>query len=198
MATAAERLAEIAEAEEAAFGRLLGLDLGADAMIYGVDWYADAQRAIMAMAATHGRTVETVAGVVAALSPRTAWSQNLAAADRILADREARVGTGGNRRKARAIVDGADPMAVLVNNGSSTGHKVRAFYMNLIGHHDHVTVDVWAWRAATGGDERIKRLDSAAWYGAVARAYARAAAARGLAPAVFQAVVWCEVRGAHA
>lgn len=156
---------------------------------------ADARRALMAQ----------VAGVIAALSPRCQWSTNVAwAAAVVHAARTGapcpRVHTKTMRRQAWAIANGAHPLAVL------HGPKVRAFWANITGDTDAVTVDVWAVRAARGDrptvrDERgiLRYADdgrvSAREYAAYADVYRRAARRLGVTPRECQAAVWVAVRG---
>lgn len=160
----------------------------------GEDWYESARMTARAIAETHGLSERHVAGIVAALSPRVAWSSNIAGARRI-AEAIARrrpepvvAGTLSNRRKAWAIARGAEPEAVL------SGPKVRAFFANLLGDDDAVTVDVWAARAAEG----ISREPTPARYALIADAYRDAARLRGVSPRVMQATVWVAVRGGAA
>lgn len=153
-------------------------------------WYGQARAACRAMAREHSVSERTAAGVVAALSPRQQWRFNLKAADMVLAARAAgkrqppRVGIMGNVAKAWRIAGGEKPLAVL------GGPKVRAFYRNITGDLDHVTVDVWAARAA-GLDGHPKNVRE---YDAVADEYRRVAALVGIRPAQLQAIVWVVIR----
>ena len=52
--------------------------------INGVQWYNVAQNASGAMAERYGISLETVAGVVAALSPNNRWERNLRDADNLI------------------------------------------------------------------------------------------------------------------
>lgn len=97
-------------------------------------------------------------------------------------------GLPDNRQKAWRIAHGEDPNVVL------RGPKVRAFFANITGDHDSVTVDVWAARAAE--DTRIDNSPSGARYAAIARAYQLAAVKRGVSPREMQAAVWVHIRGA--
>lgn len=160
----------------------------------GEAWYATARMTARAIADAHGHLSERhVAGIVAALSPRVGWSSNVAGAYR-MAEAAARAwpepvvaGTRSNRRKAWRIADGADPEDVL------GGPKVCAFFANIIGDDEAVTVDVWAARVAEG----VWRSDapSGLRYACIAEAYRDAARARGITPREMQATVWCAVRG---
>jgi len=155
-------------------------------------WYGRGRSHVRRIARETGATERAVAGVVAALSPRQHWSVNLRIAEEVV--RAARQGqpcpavsTGANRAKAWRIANGERPLDVL------GGPKVRAFYRNLTGNLDLVTVDVWAARAAgltyrdgQGIDERT--------YARVAVAYANVAEAVGIRPAELQAIVWAQVR----
>lgn len=162
-----------------------------EAVEAGAAWYGDARAACREMADRHGVTTATAAGVVAALSPRNRWAVNLTQADRVLAAAAAgghlpAVSTQANRVKAWAIAHGARPLSVL------SGPKVRAFYRNLTGDLDAVTVDVWAARVVGATAQDLNRVGG---YDAVAEDYRAAAAILDLPPAVTQAIAWVAVRG---
>lgn len=53
----------------------------ADDITAGRDWYPLARRVARDMSRHHGVSLDVAAGVIAVLSPRCAWSENLAAAD---------------------------------------------------------------------------------------------------------------------
>lgn len=161
----------------------------------GLDWYDRAEREATALAAGTNLNPVQCAGVIAALSPRCQWGPNLAGAVSMVEaatrgeTREPIVaGTTANRAKAWRIARGEDPADVL------RGPKVRAFFANITGDHDAVTVDVWAARAAEG--TRNDRAPEGKRYANIATAYRRAAAARGISPRAMQAAVWTHIRGA--
>lgn len=56
----------------------------ADDITAGRDWYPLARRVARDMSRHHGVSLDVAAGVIAVLSPRCAWSENLAAADAVL------------------------------------------------------------------------------------------------------------------
>jgi hypothetical protein len=157
-------------------------------------WYARGRRFALYVARTYHVSLEQAAGVTAALSPRKPWRENKRLAILSCKAHAANMKPGdvalhtlANVRKAWAILDGVAPLDVL------GGAKVRAFYRNLTGDLSAVTVDAWAMRAADGVDP--KGTPTPDLYAAYAVAYTVAASVVGLAPAVFQAVVWIAVRG---
>ena len=158
----------------------------------GTAWYADARAFAAGLAAGTLLTVEHAAGVIAALSPRVRWNTNkFAAATIVDAAQNGRseptvAGLTKNRAKAWVIALGRMPLDVL------GGQKVRAFYANILGDEDAVTVDVWAARVALGPDatDRIP----ARQYVAIADAYRLAADMRGVSPMVMQATTWVYIR----
>jgi hypothetical protein len=166
----------------------------------GLAWYDRARRAAADMADRYGVSeshvpVECAAGVIAALSPRCQWASNVRAAELMLAAAAAGApepvtnGTLANRRKAWRIANGAEPDAVL------SGPKVRAFYANIMGDREAVTIDVWAARAAEGRDwphAPVKRR-----YRLLAESYRRAGERRGMCPRDVQAAVWTVYRRLH-
>lgn len=165
----------------------------------GLGWYDAAQREA---AAIFPDRPDVAAGVLAALSPRCQWSTNVAWAHAVVAAARAgrpcpQVSTKSNRRAAWAIATtGADPLdhlgKVSHTGRVTSGHKVRSFYRNITGDHDAVTVDVWAFRAATGREvESIGARD----YRLISAAYVRAAQILGVTPRECQAAVWVATRG---
>lgn len=165
----------------------------------GLGWYATARDKAerMAPAGTDGSPmVDLAAGVIAALSPRCQWSTNLAWA-RVTVNRahaglsQPAVSTTSNRDHAWRIANGEAPLSVL------NGPKVRAFYANIMGDTDAVTVDTWAVRVATGrtGKAAEWTIGTRRRYDAVADAYRRAAVILGTDPRSVQAATWVAARG---
>jgi hypothetical protein len=166
------------------------------------DWYGVARRAADALAGEYGVSLSTAAGVIAALSPRVSWRDNLRGAERVLhrAAFPELFGEGGeleglgrpvpgygaNRRKAERIAAGERPLSVL------GGDKVRAFYRAIMGDQDAAVIDVWMLRAVGEPERKSVRGPK---YEAVARALRAAADAAGVNTAPFQAVIWTVVRG---
>lgn len=158
----------------------------------GAVWYAVAQRFAEALTAGTRLSLAQAAGVIAALSPRVRWLTNMHAASMIVdaalaGAPEPRVaGLSTNRAKAWAIACGGEPLSIL------GGQKVRAFYANIMGDENEVTVDVWAARAALG-EFATDRIPTGQ-YNAIADAYRIAADARNVSPMVMQATVWVYIR----
>lgn len=159
----------------------------------GEAWYPSAYALISAMVPTPGYGGSLRAcGVVAALSPRMTWEENLSAAARMLETARVfgsilpAVNTIPNRLKAYRIAKGEAPLDVL------SGNKTRAFYRNLIGNERAVTIDVWAMRVA--GLERNSLTDRQ--YQRVCAAYREVAREAGTQPRTLQAATWISIRGA--
>lgn len=166
----------------------------ADDIALGLRWYGNAHAIAAELSRESGGRLSArqCAGVIAALSPRCQWGSNVAGARATVraavAGEQAPVvaGTLGNRRKAWAIARGADPEAVL------GGPKVLAFWANICGDAEAVTVDVWAARACEGRHHPqapVRRR-----YALCAEAYRRAARRCGLSPRDAQAAVWTAYR----
>lgn len=135
------------------------------------------------MAQRHGVSVSTAAGVIAALSPRLHWDQNLLAASRCLGSEDVPGVFMANLVKAQRIFAGERPLDVL------SGPKVRAFYLAILGRQAPV-VDVWVARAAG-----IRRELTPRRYSEAARALTVAAERAGVPTTTFQATVWVAERG---
>lgn len=159
-------------------------------VLQGRTWY-DAARA--AAVALDPHNVERAAGILAALSPQQTWQGNLAAAAAIYAGEAPTFATGPNIAKARAIHDGGEPLDVL------GGPKVRAFYANIVGDPNVVTIDRHAVDAARGrrGAYATHNTSSVHVHAAFVEAYRRVAAEVGETPANLQAIVWVTWRRQH-
>lgn len=158
----------------------------------GRTWYARARATAETLAIVHGVTVETAAGVLAALSPQKGWGPNVDLAERSLEAREGIGHTGANNAKVTAIIAGAEPLSVL------GGDKVRAFYALIVssGQTREVCVDRHAYSVAAGRFVPETPKLTPRQYDAVAETYRRAARilsrelGREVPPAEVQAVTW--------
>lgn len=135
--------------------------------------------------------LEQAASVIAALSPRTSWSRNVAGAVALIvsgpqAARQSGCMTRNVETARRARTDG---FAAL------NGPKTNAFARNIAGDREAVTVDVWACRVANLDEDRLSRKGA---YDAVAHAYRLAARRRGVDPATMQATTWIVARNGRA
>lgn len=155
------------------------------AQLEGGEWYRKSRLVAKNLARSHGCTLATAAGVLAAISPRMRWGANIRLASAILAGEQVTGVFGQNLVKAHRIMAGEKPLSVL------GGDKVRAFYRAIMGDESSVVIDVWMLRAA-GWD---KRTLTPREYERVAASLTEAAKAVGVSPADFQAIVWTQVRG---
>ena len=154
----------------------------------GARWYDEAGDLAIDLAAQHGRTVEQTSAVIAALSPRTTWSRNVAGAVLLIAEDEVLPGLiGRNVETARTALDSG--FAAL------NGPKTSRFARNIAGDRESVTVDVWAARVADLDEDLLGRKGA---YDAVEHAYRLAARRRGVDPATMQATTWIVARNGRA
>lgn len=140
------------------YGNILAVFFNATDLetINGAEWYPVANQAALIMAQRHGVTLETAAGIIAALSPNNNWERNLIDAESLIgaysmggydAANSIKVSTyNANKIKALDILSGETPLQIL------GGLKVRAFYDCIIGG-DSVCVDGHAYAIWRG--ERI-------------------------------------------
>jgi hypothetical protein len=153
----------------------------------GTDWYASARTLAQTLLPDD---VETAAGVIAALSPMTAWPENVKRATAAIRGEHV-AHTEPNVAKVLRILSGEYPLDVL------SGPKTRAFFLNIMGEHsiETVTVDRHAIDVACGivqsDTDRAKAIRGKAGYAKVAAMYVEAANIIGdITPAQLQAVVW--------
>lgn len=190
----------------------------------GREWYSKAHEDAVALATLGDGDVSRAAAVIAVLSPSTPWQRNVALArkaytmaaegatfDEITAPQgEGGLGTMGNsKRKAAALVLGADPESIV------SGPKVIPFWQRIAEAAAHntnassVVVDRHAFDIAVGEvtSDRIRGgfLGRKGGTHTVALCYVRAAAVLrrtgecpDITPAELQAVTWIVWRREHA
>lgn len=164
----------------------------------GLSWYAKAHAWAAKLAEEYHLSVDTVAAVVAVLSPATDWARNVR-------DAAALVKCGGryetvtvctygpNKAKAVRLLGGETPDRVV------GGAKVRAFWQLIRDPCDAaaVCIDRHAMAVAYGRtltDAERASLRAPRRFRAVQDAYRRAAAAVGLTPSQLQAATWTQWR----
>jgi len=156
----------------------------------GRGWYDQARELCRQIG--RGRIpVETVARVMAALSPRVYWATNVAWTEQVVAARFSghmvpSVSTTANRRKAWAELDGEDALS---------GQKTKAFAAAIAGDTDAVVIDSWILRAVGLAPTAKVTRHRQRW---ITAAFTEAARIVGETPRDFQAIVWCSIRGTAA
>lgn len=163
----------------------------------GIAWYPEASRIAREWAEHYRYSLDTVAAVMAALSPQLEWKRNLVIADDVLAGRNPSIGgvLHANLRKAERLRDsnwkteqGLSLHARMLEQFPG-GPKVCNFAANLAGDSLFVTVDTHAAQAALNNPLASIQLP---WtpYKIFAECYVIAAAKAGRQPSEFQAIVW--------
>jgi hypothetical protein len=160
----------------------------------GAEWYADGYRLAEFMAEGTPYTVNQVLGVLAAISPRMPWKQNVKLAGEIVRARGTleRGCLFTNLRKANRILAGADPWEEL------TSQKVRAFFECFLtrGQTDIVCVDRHALAISFGFEITDTRMNEKT-YNRIAEEYRAAAREAGMPAAILQATTWVVWRELH-
>jgi hypothetical protein len=172
----------------------------------GATWYQRASKAAAIIASRYSLSADTVAGVIAALSPNNRWERNVSDADQLCraftlggytaADRVKVSTYGANKLKALQILAGESPLDVL------GGLKVRAFYGSIIGDDSAVCIDGHAYAIWAG--ERIATTKTPKiglkLYNSISIDYIRAAVTingimgANYSPAQIQAITWLAYR----
>ena len=165
----------------------------------GVEWYSRAKRYSHAIADRTGLHVNTVIGVMAALSPNNKWERNVQDCERMC-----RPWISGDdlddfkvscyntmKLKAWSILDddltSDDEILTRLN-----GQKIRSFYSNIRGL-DEVTIDGHALNIALGVRQGLttdKTNMSKKVYKQMQEVYVRAAKRVDIKPHVLQAITW--------
>ena len=112
---------------------------------HGLQWYKIAHTIAGNMAKQYQRSLSDIIGIIAVLSPGCQWDKNVFDAISVIEHgSNAIVSTyGPNKNKAVSITMGHSPDFIL------SGHKVTAFYTNLLTpeNDEHITIDSHATRA---------------------------------------------------
>jgi hypothetical protein len=167
---------------------------------HGEMWYRDAH--IQSFAVGRGN-VERGAGIIAALSPRAPWDDNIAAAHRLAQTGESwekhtlhpqdKGQVAVQNAKALRILAGEHPLDVL------GGMKERSFYHNILDpeNPEHITIDKHAHDIALGIPQGVRRIMPDLGLGAKSRyqhfadAYRTASEVAGIViPNILQATTW--------
>lgn len=175
-------------------------DVAEDAHIEeGLSWYDEALELARNLAAGTRYSVEQVAGILAVASATLRWDLNKVYPRAILdyhcmktpvEEWRAPNGKGmaithKRRRACLSILEGSDPRQFL-------GPKTGAFFANILGDVNVVTVDRWAIRVAVADPRAV-----GATYAALTKisdAYIKAASARLVTPRGLQAACWVAYR----
>ena len=167
----------------------------------GCGFYIAAYNICEDMAARHSVPVHVVAGVIAALSPQTPWDSNIKLAETYLAKRELKAIPSVRVDKCNEILSAdVERVADILN-----GPKTVAFYWNILGDSERVTIDTHAtYSCFYGPDIEVRHGEfltpfksgnpKAAQYRFLESVYKVAARKTGLEPSTLQARVWSAVR----
>lgn len=159
----------------------------------GATWYDEAKAVAEEMVnMPFISSIEHAAWVIAAMSPRMFWGQNVKAALHYAATGKRLAGlmTRSYDKACAFATDFNGDFANLAKSG-----KTPAFAANICGDDSRVTVDVWAARVA-GIDEKI--LNRVGVYEAIAECYVSVALRNGVTPAQCQAITWIVQRNGRA
>ena len=131
----------------------------------GREWYHRANRVSAEIASAHGISLETAAGVIAALSPNNRWERNIVDAENIIraysiggADeaQNVKVCTYGKMKdKAIAILEAPHH---LHHEDILNGRKITAFYLCIIGCKDSCCIDGHAYSIWFGDRLTMKQV----------------------------------------
>ena len=172
----------------------------------GLEWYDRAKRYASIISNLSGVNLNTVVGVMAALSPNNRWERNVKDTERMvwawvkgedLTDFKV---SCYNTMKAKAwsileddLTDDTDILTRL------NGQKIRSFYSNIRGL-DEVTIDGHAYNIALGirqGLTSDKTNMGKKLYREMQSAYVKAAKRVGIKPHELQAITWTTWKREH-
>lgn len=150
--------------------------------IDGRNWYRVATAGIDYVASAEGWDFDEFCGVLATSSPRVSVLRNIRLALHFMHFRNLRViPMRGIRTSVQRFLDGK----------GIAGQKTNAFYHNLAGHYDHVTLDVWM---AYAFDIEQSDFNKLATREECTRRVVRVARRLRIAPAEAQAAIWTGYR----
>lgn len=181
--------------------RAILADADADTIARGRAWYYHAHGVARDLAHETGRDIHETSAVVAVLSPRVRWADNVTDADMLLrGELSGFRALLSNVGKAWDIIARVRPVDEIVS-----GPKVRRFWHNIrnpYSSHD-VTLDVWMLRALVDPANLAHYREPYAFlarkgvYDAISDGVRRVADENGWMAHEIQAIVWIHVRGSH-
>lgn len=153
----------------------------------GMHWYDEANELALGIATNTGKSVDHAAVMIAHLSPRTKWAENVRYAIEVAS-------TGDTKGTFRSCVDRARRALESDDPWSTFGKapKTRSFAANIRGDLTAVTIDTWAMKVAGVTEQQLGRVGV---YQAVAHAFRLEARKAGIEPAQLQAITWVTIRG---
>lgn len=167
-------------------------------MAEGMAWYKTAFNYCENLGIEYQIPTERVVALVSVISPGLIWGGNMTIPEQLIDLHQRNVPVDEwsgfqcwptNLKKAKAILDG--DLSVM------RGRKVEAFYANIMGDTEPVTIDRWSIRVAFD-DPKVGGQDIApsgkASYNALADAYRAVAAIVGVDACDVQAVTWTVYR----
>ncbi len=165
----------------------------------GASWYQDVHEQCERFAEEFDITMEAAAGIVAALSPRLGWADNLSRARDLMSGREIS-SLGYALDDARRIMAGKTVAEVLFDP-SRSNFKVRAFFSNIYSPEESpdVTIDrhMWALLFDTRGISDTLLKFSQAEYRYAEEVFRESARFAGYRPCQIQAIAWVVWRRIH-
>ncbi len=154
-------------------------------------WYSESRQAIKAI---YGGNWPLMAGFLAATSPNCSLKANITLAQKAFNE----FTEFGQINPAHFMRTHAAGLNAIWQGGVPNGRKVRSFMLNLLGHEDCVTVDVWVTRWARRNPELLTVQSSkqpGIHYDAIEHHIQWLARLDGISPAQKQAEIWCKIRG---
>lgn len=165
---------------------------------HGMEWYNIAHKIARRISKGTGVDVDTVAGVISALSPSNRWERNVQDTESLIQAHQAglnqfevKVSTyGQNKKKAWGLLDGDDPHKAF---GGKSGWKTEAFFKLIADPtEDYVVIDGHATNIWEGDYVALKdatKLNKTTYF-KVVEDYRIAAALIGVYPHQMQAITW--------
>lgn len=173
----------------------------------GAKWYASANEIAMNLAVEYGLTLQTTAGVIAALSPRNKWSRNVIDAENLIEtfvrDPESAVNIkvctfSKNKEKALNILKADQDFYTENVRDILKGPKLIEFF-NCILHVEDVCIDGHAYCIFNGSRTSLKDVPSISvkLRKEIKSDFKKAAAKFKITPAEMQAITWVAWRRIH-
>lgn len=169
----------------------------------GKEWYNEANVYCKELAGRFNITLQQSAGIIAAFSPQTGWTENKRFAVSFLLYPNVRVKSEEQTRKAKAILQTTNESEIYsLLSTVDKAFKTRAFFLNMINPDiaTTVTIDRHAICALLQSVDDVKpigdsySLPTKAQYSFFVNCYVKAAFKADVLPHQFQAIIWTVYR----